>query len=94
MSACRLASGWVPSAIGDIAALHARHYAISHGFGAVFEAKVERELGMFLGHFGPERDLFRAVVANNGAVRNSIALDGGEAGLPAGTAHLRWFILT
>ncbi|TDH64319.1 GNAT family N-acetyltransferase [Dankookia rubra] len=93
MSGWRLASGWVPGAIGDIAALHARHYAASHGFGAVFEAKVARELGEFLGRLDPARDLFRAVVAVDGAVRGSIALDGGEPGLPAGTAHLRWFIL-
>jgi GNAT superfamily N-acetyltransferase len=93
MSGWRLASGWVPGAIGDIAALHARHYAASHGFGAVFEAKVARELGEFLGRLDPGRDLFRAVVADGGAVLGSIALDGGEAGLPAGTAHLRWFIL-
>jgi GNAT superfamily N-acetyltransferase len=97
MSGWRLAEAWVPGAIGDIAALHARHYAASHGFGAVFEAKVARELGEFLARHDPARDLFRCVVAEdgaeNGAVRGSIALDGGEAGLPAGTAHLRWFIL-
>ena len=29
----------------DIAALHARGYAASHGFGTCFEAKVARELG-------------------------------------------------
>lgn len=93
MSGWRLAEAWVPGAIGDIAALHARHYAASHGFGAVFEAKVARELGEFLGRLDPARDLFRCVVAGQGAVLGSIALDGGEAGLPAGTAHLRWFIL-
>jgi hypothetical protein len=54
--------------------------AVGHGFGAVFEARVAR-------------DLFRAVAAEHGAVHGSIALDGGEPGLAAGTAHLRWFIL-
>lgn len=93
MSGWRLASGWVPGAIGDIAALHARHYAASRGFGAVFEAKVARGLGDVLGHHGPARDLFRAVVADGGAVRGSVAVDGGEPGLPAGTAHLRGFVL-
>ncbi|MFC7476982.1 GNAT family N-acetyltransferase [Dankookia sp. GCM10030260] len=93
MSAWRLASGWVPGAIGDIAALHARHYAASHGFGAVFEARVARELGEFLARIDSGRDLFRAVLAADGAVLGSIALDGGAPGLPAGTAHLRWFIL-
>ena len=93
MSGWRLVPGWVPGAIGDIAALHARHYAASHGFGAVFEAKVARELGEFLGRLDPSRDLFRAVVAKEGRVLGSIALDAGEAGLDPGTAHLRWFIL-
>jgi GNAT superfamily N-acetyltransferase len=92
MPSWRLAGAWVPGAIGDIAALHARHYAASHGFGAVFEAKVAHDLGEFLAQLNPARDLFRCVEAE-GRVLGSIALDGGEAGLPPGTAHLRWFIL-
>ncbi len=48
---------WTPGAIGGIAALHARHYAESHGFGAFFEAKVARELGEFLLRF--EQKLMR-----------------------------------
>lgn len=81
--------GWVPGAIGGIAALHARHYAGSHGFGAYFEAKVARELGAFLLRLDPARDLFRCA-AGGGRVLGSIALDCGED--PA-SAHLRWFIL-
>ena len=80
---------WVPGAIGGIAALHARHYAASHGFGAFFEAKVARELGDFLLRLDPARDLFRCATAG-GRVLGSIALDCGED--PA-SAHLRWFIL-
>ncbi len=80
---------WIPGAIGDIAALHARTYAESHDFGAYFEAKVARELGDFLLRFDPGRDLFRCAVSD-GRVRGSIALDCGED--PA-SAHLRWFIL-
>jgi len=89
----RLAEGWVPGAIGTIAALHARHYAASHGFGLVFEAKVARELAEFLGRLDAKRDFLRLVVGPAGAVLGSIALDAGEPGLPTGTAHLRWFIL-
>jgi len=81
--------GWVPGAIGDIAALHARHYAASHGFDAFFEAKVARELGEFLLRLDPARDLFRCAMAG-GRVLGSIALDCGED--PA-SAHLRWFVL-
>ena len=83
-----LHSAWMPGAIGDIAALHARTYAASHGFGAYFEAKVARELGDFLLRFDPTRDLFRC--AADSRVLGSIALDCGED--PA-SAHLRWFIL-
>lgn len=84
-----LQDAWTPGAIGDIAALHARTYAASHGFGAYFEAKVARELGDFLLRFHPARDLFRCAVAD-GRVLGSIALDCGED--PA-SAHLRWFIM-
>ncbi len=80
---------WAPGAIGDIAALHARTYAASHGFGAYFEAKVARELGDFLLRLDPARDLFRCAVGD-GRVLGSIALDCGED--PA-SAHLRWFIM-
>lgn len=81
--------GWVPGAIGEIAALHARLYAASHGFGAFFEAKVARDLGDFLLRLDPARDLFRCALGG-GRVLGSIALDCGED--PA-SAHLRWFIL-
>jgi GNAT superfamily N-acetyltransferase len=80
---------WAPGAIGGVAALHARTYAQSHGFGAFFEAKVARELGEFLQRLDPTRDLFRCAMAGD-RVLGSIALDAGED--PA-SAHLRWFIL-
>ncbi len=82
-------NSWIPGAIGDIAALHARTYAGSHGFELYFEAKVARELGDFLMRFDPARDLFRCATAG-GRVLGSVALDCGED--PA-SAHLRWFIL-
>jgi GNAT superfamily N-acetyltransferase len=80
---------WTPGAIGGIAALHARHYAESHGFGAFFEAKVARELGEFMLRFDPVRDLFRCATAD-GRVLGSLVLDCGE---DPGSAHLRWFIM-
>jgi GNAT superfamily N-acetyltransferase len=89
----RLAAGWAPGVIGGIAALHARHYAASHGFGLVFEAKVARDLAEFLGRLDPARDWFRVVLDADGTPLGSIALDAGEGGLPPGSAHLRWFIL-
>jgi GNAT superfamily N-acetyltransferase len=81
--------GWVPGVIGDIAALHARTYATSHGFGAFFEAKVARELGEFLQRLDPARDLFRAAELG-GRILGSIALD---CGANPARAHLRWFVL-
>jgi N-acetylglutamate synthase-like GNAT family acetyltransferase len=83
-----LHSGWFPGVVGDIAALHARQYAASHGFGAVFEAKVARELGAFLARPPGSHDFFRAVVGD-GRAMGSLALED-ESG---GAAHLRWFIL-
>ena len=91
-AAWHLTQDWVPGLIGDIAALHARHYAASHGFGADFEAKVAREFGAFLARRDPVRDHLRAAIAEGRAL-GSIVVDGTEPGLPSGTAHLRWFIL-
>ncbi len=82
-----LRPGWFPGLVGDIAALHARQYAASHGFGAVFEAKVARELGEFLTRPPRTGDFFRAV-ERGGRALGSIALE--DEG--AGVAHLRWFI--
>ncbi len=84
---------WAPGVIGGVAALHARFYAASHGFGAFFEAKVARELGAFLGRLDPARgDLFRCAMDGQGRVLGSIALDAGDIDA-AGMWHLRWFIL-
>jgi GNAT superfamily N-acetyltransferase len=74
--------------VGDIAALHARHYAASHGFGAGFEAKVARELGAFLARPHGPGDFFR-VAEIGGRALGSLALD--DEG--DGRAHLRCFIL-
>jgi N-acetylglutamate synthase-like GNAT family acetyltransferase len=83
-----LRAGWFPGVIGDIAALHARQYQQSHGFGAVFEAKVAREMGAFLARPPAPGDFFRAV-EREGRPLGSIALDDEGDGL----GHLRWFIL-
>ncbi|MBX9749834.1 MAG: GNAT family N-acetyltransferase [Roseococcus sp.] len=83
-----LRDAWFPGVVGDIAALHARQYAASHGFGAVFEAKVARELGEFLTRPPRPGDFFRAV-EREGRALGSIALEDEGAGI----AHLRWFIL-
>jgi ribosomal protein S18 acetylase RimI-like enzyme len=84
----RLATGYLPGAVGDVAALHGRTYAASHGFGVTFETRVATALGSFLEGMD-ERSLFAAVVDDAGRVLGSIAIDGAQAPL----AQLRWFIL-
>lgn len=91
--------GYLPSAIGRIAALHAQIYHRQAGFGVAFEAKVARELADFCEHYDSARDgLWLAL--QDGQVEGSIAIHGpgvdtgsGISGGPVPhAAHLRWFI--
>ncbi len=84
----RLVTGYVPGAVGDVAALHGRYYAASHGFGVSFETRVATALGGFLEAMD-ERGFFAAVLDDSGRVLGSIAIDGAQSPL----AQLRWFIL-
>lgn len=84
----KIATGYLPGAVGDVAALHGRHYAASHGFGVAFETRVATALGAFLENMD-ERSLFAAVVDDAGHVLGSIAVDGAQTPM----AQLRWFIL-
>ena len=84
----RIVPGWLPGAVGAIAALHAAFYAREHGFGVVFEAKVAQECAGFCTRLDPARDgLWLAVEA--GRILGSVAIDGAGAE----GAHLRWFIV-
>lgn len=84
----KLVTGYIPGAVGDVAGLHGRYYAASHGFGVRFEARVAAALGAFLEGID-ERSLFAAVVDDAGRVQGSISIDGSQTPL----AQLRWFIL-
>jgi uncharacterized protein YhfF/GNAT superfamily N-acetyltransferase len=84
----RIVPGWLPGAIGAIAAMHARFYAREHGFGVRFEAKVAAECAEFCARFDPARDGLWLLV-DGGRILGSIVIDGTD---PAG-AHLRWFIV-
>jgi len=83
----RIVPGWLPGALGEIAAMHARFYAREHGFGVYFEAKVAAECAAFCSRFDPARDGLWLLV-DAGRILGSLAIDGaGDA------AHLRWFVI-
>lgn len=84
----KLVTGYIPGAVGAVAAMHGRHYADSHGFGVSFETRVATALGDFIAGMD-DPSLFAAVADPSGRVLGSIAIDGAQAPL----AQLRWFIL-
>ena len=74
-----LHQGYLPGAIGRIAALHARYYHRQAGFGVAFEAKVARELAGFCERYDSARDGLWL------ALRDARGADAG-AGVGAGTS--------
>ena len=97
--------GYLPGAIGRIAALHAHYYHRHAGFGVAFEAKVARELAQFCEAHDSARDgLWLALRDGPGddtsadggqrSIEGSIAIDSPGTGpvSESGSAHLRWFI--
>jgi len=85
--------GWAPGLIGWCVAEHGRYYAAQAGFGAVFEAKVAREMAAFAARLAPPRAaIFRA--ADGEGFLATVSIDGSDApgGAQGGLAHLRWFI--
>ena len=84
-----LHQGYLPTAIGRVAELHARHYSALVGFGLPFEAKVARELAEFCERYDESRDGLWLLL-QDGRVEGSIAIDGARAAEQG--AHLRWFI--
>ena len=71
--------GYRPGIIADITKLHATYYASVWGFGASFEAKVARELGMFVAEHDPSADLFLNAVDRQ-ALLGSITIRVAAAG--------------
>lgn len=83
-----ISEGYEPGCIGRIATLHASYYAMSHGFGMEFEAKVATELSQLCINYVAGRDgLWLARAAE---IEGSIVIDGSHANDRG--AHLRWFI--
>jgi len=83
----RIVPGWLPGAIGEIAAMHGRFYAREHGFGIYFEAKVATECAEFCSRLDPARDGLWLLV-DRGRILGSVVIDGA-----ANAAHLRWFVI-
>jgi uncharacterized protein YhfF/GNAT superfamily N-acetyltransferase len=82
----RIVPGYLPGAVGTIAAQHALLHAQEYGFDARFEGDVAGGVAAFLGRFDPARDGLWLLV-DGGRIAGSLALDGGgDQG-----ARLRWF---
>jgi hypothetical protein len=73
-----LHQGYLPTAIGRVAELHARYYSALVGFGLPFEAKVARELAEFCERYDESRDGLWLLL-QDGRVEGSIAIDGARA---------------
>jgi ribosomal protein S18 acetylase RimI-like enzyme len=85
-------TGWRPGLAGEIVRAHAIYYAREWNFPAYFEAKLARELGDFLARLAPRDALLSAW--DGETFLGSLAIDGSDAALAPGQAHLRWFITT
>jgi len=81
---------FLPGSIGEITALHGRHYSTHWGFGTFFEAKVAQEISGFALRQAPN-DLV-LVAHDNDGVAASLILDLNDPASAARGAHLRWFI--
>ena len=70
--------------------MHIRFYALRHGFGRAFEARLAAGLGEFAGRMDqPVNAIWHA--ARAGRIIGTVAVDGEDLG--DGIAHLRWFIV-
>jgi len=87
-----IVSGARPGLLGDVASLHGRYYARDWNFPTSFECKVASEFAAFLSRYDPAKDVVLSIEAG-ARVLASITLDGSDATLTQGQAHLRWFIV-
>ena len=81
--------GYRSGALGEVTALHGTYYARHWGLGAVFEAKVARELGELFERFDAARNGFW-VARLGDELAGSITIDGSAT--PSEGARLRFFI--
>jgi GNAT superfamily N-acetyltransferase len=85
-----LHQGYLPGAIGTVAALHGTYYARTWNLGAFFEAKVARDLAAFVLEADPPWGSLWLGLAEEHIV-GSVAIDGATA--TTNGARLRWFIV-
>lgn len=90
-------AGYQPGVIGRCVEMHARYYARTAGFGAVFESTVAAGLGAFVPRLD-RADNGLWVAVRGGEIVGTVAIDGedlngGEPGGEGRAAHLRWFIV-
>lgn len=86
----QIETAFFPGALGEIVALHGRHYAQHWNFGTFFEAKVARELARFAARMA-DTDLVLLARDKDGLAASMI-LDLHDPDSGARGAHLRWFI--
>lgn len=91
MSEIKIATGYVPGALGRVVELHGAYYHNHWKFGLFFESKVALELSEFLKRYDENTDGFWTVLVD-GRVEGSISIDGIHADSQG--AHLRWFIVS
>ena len=84
----RIVPGYLPGAVGAIAALNARLHAQEFGFGAPFERDIFTQCADFLRRIDPARH-GRGRLGDGGRILGALALDGADAE----GARLRWFIV-
>lgn len=86
----QIETAFFPGALGEIVALHARHYAQHWNFGTFFEAKVASELAAFAARMKATDFVLLARDDHGLAASMILDLHDPESGLRG--AHLRWFI--
>ncbi len=91
MNGIHIRKGYLPGAIGRVVELHGRYYSRHWGFGSFFEAKVAREMALFMDSYDDKRDgLWTAAMDDR--VQGAIVIDGAHA--EGQGTHLRWFVVS
>ena len=84
--------GWRPGLLGCVVAMHGCYYAREWGLPPTFEAGVARDMAAFVARMNDRTDRISSIDVA-GRVVAALTIDGGEPGIGAGRAHLRWFIV-